>query len=243
MKQDLKIAIIGYGKMGREIEKHALAQNIKVVAKVDNEQDWNTYQSEISSADVAIEFTAPEIVTGNLKRLFDLGIPVVTGSTGWYDEFDQIKTWCEKSNGSLFYATNFSIGVNLFFALNRHLAKLMNDYPHYQIFAEESHHTQKLDAPSGTAITLLEEILQNHDGYKNWKLIPGETTSDEIPVIAHREEGVTGTHIIRYESEIDTIEIKHTANNRAGFAKGAIAAAQWLIGKKGVFTMKHLMNL
>jgi 4-hydroxy-tetrahydrodipicolinate reductase len=229
--------------MGREIEKHALTQNIQVVARIDNQQDWSTYQSELLLADVAIEFTAPEIVTGNLKRLFDLGIPAVTGSTGWYDQFDQIKAYCEKNNGSLFYATNFSIGVNLFFALNRLLAKLMNGNPDYKIMAEESHHTQKLDAPSGTAITLLEEILQNHKNYKNWKLVPGETAADEIPVVAHREEGVTGTHIIQYESEIDTIEIKHTAHNRAGFAKGAIAAALWLKGKKGVFTMQHLINL
>ncbi len=243
MKKAIQIAIIGYGKMGREIEKHARAQNLTVTAIVDTPEDWEKHAHQIQSADVAIEFTAPEVVVENLKKLFEMGVPVVTGTTGWNQHYELVKSHCEKCNGGLFYASNFSIGVNLFFALNRHMAKLMNDYSQYKVAVEESHHKQKLDAPSGTAISLLDDIIAIHPKYKRWQLVPQSGNENSIPVTAIREEGVTGIHSVKYESEIDSITINHTANNRDGFALGALMAAKWIQGKKGIYTMRDLLNL
>jgi len=243
MEKSLKIAIIGYGKMGLEIEKYARSMEMEIVAIIDNPDDWQKFAKELITADVAIEFTSPGVVFENLTKLIDLGIPVVTGTTGWMDKLPNIQKYCEKSNGSLFYASNFSIGVNLFLAVNKYLAKLMSQYPEYMISAEETHHTQKLDAPSGTAISMLEDILKENDFYTGWKLAGENPKPNDIPVDAHRLEGVTGTHIVKYISPIDTISLKHEAFNREGFAIGALMAAAWLKGKKGTFTMNDLLNI
>lgn len=243
MEKKIKIAIIGYGKMGHEIERFATSMNMDIVSIVDNPDDWQNFKNELKTADVAIEFTSPAVVTENIMKLMDLGVPVVTGTTGWMKKLPEIQRYCEESNGSLFYASNFSIGVNLFFAVNKYLAKLMSQYPEYMISAEETHHTQKIDAPSGTAISMLEDILKENDFYSGWKLTGENPSPDEIPVEAHRLEGVTGTHIVNYTSPIDTISLKHEAFNREGFAMGALMAAVWLKGKKGIFTMNDLLNI
>ena len=243
MKENLKIAIVGYGKMGHEIEKYAIQNGYKVIAIIDNEDDWVKNADKLKSADIAIEFTAPSIVVENLKKLFDVEVPVVTGTTGWMDKLSEIQNYCEKSNGSLFYASNFSIGVNLFFAVNKYLAKLMANYPEYFISVEETHHTQKLDSPSGTAVSMLNDILKENQVYNDWKLVADNPGEDEIPVEAHRIDGVTGTHSVRYTSPVDTLSLEHKAFNREGFARGALLAAAWLKGKKGIFTMNDLLNI
>lgn len=243
MNKKLNIALIGYGKMGREIEKLAPGLHMHVAAIADNEQQWQELETLAGGIDVAIEFTTPQAVTGNLKRLMDMGLPVVTGTTGWMDQLPEIQNYCQKSNGSLFYASNFSIGVNIFFALNKYLANIMSQYPDYRIDITEAHHKQKLDAPSGTAISLLDDIMQEASQYTGWSLQQGQVADDKIPVTAIREEGVTGTHTVNYTSAIDTITITHAAHNRKGFASGALMAARWLTGKKGVFTMNDLLKL
>ncbi len=243
MERKIKITIIGYGKMGHEIEKYAQSMEMEIVAIIDNPDDWRKFVKEIITADVAIEFTSPGVVVENLTKLMDLGIPVVTGTTGWMDKLTEIQNYCERSNGSLFYASNFSIGVNLFFAVNKYLAKLMSQYPEYMISAKETHHTQKLDAPSGTAISMLGDILKENDFYTGWRLAGENLKPNDILVEAQRIEGVTGTHIVKYTSPIDTISLKHEAFNREGFARGALMAAAWLRGKKGIFTMNDLLNI
>ena len=243
MGKKMKLAIVGYGKMGHEIEKHCRRLNYELVAVIDNEDDWKNKLDALKQADVAIEFTAPHIVVSNLKRLLDLNIPVVTGTTGWKEKLDEIRNYCQKSNGTLFYASNFSIGVNLFFAVNRYLAKLMAGYPDYKIHIEEIHHTQKLDAPSGTAISMGDDIIKENENFKRWKLVADKPGENEIPVKAIRIEGVTGTHSVSYTSGIDTISLRHEAFNRDGFAMGALMAAEWVRDKKGVFTMKDLLNI
>jgi len=243
MKRARKIAIIGYGKMGREIEKHALAQDMIIHTIIDTESDWTTKAKQLKSADVAIEFTTPDTAVQNIFRLFEMGIPVVTGTTGWNNRFQEVKEKCKECNATLFYASNFSVGVNVFFALNSALAKLMAGYPEFNIALEEVHHLQKLDAPSGTAITLLNDIIRENPGYDGWKLTSANPDVSEIPVDAQRRAGVTGIHKIKYDSDIDLIEISHTAKNRDGFARGALMAAQWSIGREGVFSMRHLLNL
>ncbi len=230
--------------MGKEIEKHAPQSGCKVEVVIDNKQDWEKYSSQLSQlVDVAIEFTSPGVVVENLKNLMDLNIPVVTGTTGWSKDLAAIENYCRVSNGSVFYASNFSIGVNLFFALNRYLAALMADYPSYRPLLEETHHTQKLDAPSGTAVTMLEDIMRVNPALKGWKFEAENPSQEEVSVIAHRIENVTGTHKLVYESDIDSLSIEHTAHNRQGFAKGALLAARWLQDKKGVFTMNDLLKL
>ncbi len=243
MNDPLKIAIVGYGKMGQEIEKYAPHSGCSVVAIIDNAQDWEKHEASLKQADVAIEFTSPGVVTDNLKRLMDMQLAVVTGTTGWSAKLPEIAQYCQQRNGSVFYASNFSVGVHLFFALNRYLADLMADYPSFWPTLEETHHTQKLDAPSGTAITMLEDIIKINHGIKDWKFASEKPTKDEIAVIAHRIEGVTGTHKLVYESAIDSISIEHKAHNREGFARGALMAARWLKDKKGIFTMNDLLKL
>lgn len=244
MKETIKLAIIGYGKMGKEIEKYAPQSGCEVEVIIDNRHDWQRYESRLSQkVDVAIEFTSPEVVVENLKKLMDLNIPVVTGTTGWAKVLPAVEKYCKKSNGSVFYASNFSIGVNLFFALNRYLAALMAGFPAYRPLLEETHHTQKLDAPSGTAVTMLEDIMRVNPAVKGWKFKADQPSHEEVSVIAHRIENVTGTHKLTYESDIDTITIAHEAHNREGFAKGALLAARWLIDKKGIFTMNDLLKL
>lgn len=232
----MKIALLGYGKMGKTIEKLATEKGHSIVARVGSDSDY----SGLEEADVAIEFSTPEAVIKNLETCFDQQIPVVCGTTGWLDKKETMLKRCQASNGSFIYASNFSIGVNIFFALNKKLAEMMADHKDYNVGIEEIHHTQKLDAPSGTAITLAEDIIEKSD-YKNWKL--DNANENEIPVKALREDDVKGTHTITYTSAIDTLSIQHEAHTRDGFALGAILAAEWLQNKKGIYTMSDVLSL
>jgi 4-hydroxy-tetrahydrodipicolinate reductase len=238
----MKIALIGYGKMGKEIEKIALERNHQIVLKigVGNLEDFTT--EKIADADVAIEFSTPESAVENIKKCFNANVPVVIGTTGWYEHFDEIKALCKTENKAMLSASNFSIGVNLFFELNKQLAKLMNPHKEYDVEMEETHHTQKLDAPSGTAITLAEDIIRFNEKKDKWvKEKTKEPT--EMVIKSHRVENVPGTHLIRYSSAVDDIEIIHTAHSRKGFALGALIAAEFLNGKKGVFNMADVLKI
>ncbi len=232
----MKIALLGYGKMGKVIERIALERGHEIVLKKDQN---NTFEG-LSIADVAIDFSVPDSAVTNISECLNNGIPVISGTTGWLADYAKMKQLCEDKNGSFIYASNFSLGVNVFFELNEYLAKMMTNLKQYNVSMEEIHHTQKLDAPSGTAITLAEGVIK-HTDYANWTL---ETPiSNEIHIEAKRIENVPGTHSIFYDSEVDQIEIKHTAHSREGFALGAVVAAEWLVGKKGVFTMKDVLGL
>jgi 4-hydroxy-tetrahydrodipicolinate reductase len=235
----MKIALIGYGKMGKTLEKIALQRGHEVILKidVDNRRDFD----RLHEADVAIEFTRPESAVLNLEKCLVAGVPVVCGTTGWLSEFERISTLCNTQKSAFFYASNYSIGVNIFFEINRRLADMMNDYPMYDVTMEEIHHTQKLDAPSGTAITLAEGIFQNITRKTNW-VCNTEGSPSDLEITAKRIDPAPGTHIVRYDSPIDTIEITHTAHSREGFATGAVVAAEWLVGKQGVFSMKDLLG-
>lgn len=236
-----KLAIVGYGKMGREINKLTQGNDWEVVAVIDNPEDWKKYTDDLKQADVAIEFTSPEVVVENLYKLIAMNIPVVTGTTGWQNQLNEVETHVKKCNGSLFYASNFSIGVNLFFAVNRFLTRLMNAYPEYRIALEETHHTQKLDAPSGTAVTMLKDILSVNDHYTDWQFSNKNPNDKQIPVTCYRLDDVKGTHKVGYHSPIDELTLEHKAHSREGFARGALLAARWLLNKKGVFTMNNLL--
>lgn len=233
----MKIALLGYGKMGKVIEKIALERGHHVVLKIDKD-DTNF---DLSVADVAIDFSVPTAAVGNISAALNQNVPVISGTTGWLDNFEDIKSLCEKTNGAFIYASNFSLGVNLFFELNKVLAKLITPFKEYNVQIEEIHHTQKQDAPSGTAITLVEGIAKESN-YEGWTLSP-KTEPQKIKIEAKRIENVPGTHTINYTSEVDTLEITHTAHNRNGFALGAVVAAEWIIGKKGIFTMKDVLNI
>ncbi len=232
----MKIALLGYGKMGKTIEKLAVEKGHEIVAKISALKDL----PELKKAEVAIDFSTPEAAMQNISACFDLGIPVVSGTTGWLDDFEKVLKLCQSSNGSFIYASNFSIGVNIFFELNRKLAEMMAAHKNYKIDIEEIHHTQKLDAPSGTAISLAKDIIDKTT-YENWKLDAG--SANEIPIKALRIEDVKGTHTVSYTSKIDTLSIKHEAHSREGFALGAILAAEWLKDKKGIYSMKDVLNL
>lgn len=232
----MKIALLGYGKMGKTIEKLALDKGYTIVARVSSLKELN----DIQNADVAIDFSVPEAAVQNISACFEQGIPVVSGTTGWLADYEKMLNLCQSRNGSFIYASNFSIGVNLFFELNKRLAKIMEKHPNYKVAIEEIHHTQKLDAPSGTAISLAKDIIKITD-YTNWKL--DTASANEIAIKALREEDVKGTHTVTYTSEIDTLSIKHEAHSREGFAMGAILAAAWLKDKKGIYTMKDVLNL
>jgi len=238
----MKIALIGYGKMGKEIEKIALDRGHKIVLKIDitNPEDLNI--ENLKKADVAIEFTIPASATANYKLCFEAGIPVVSGTTGWLEKQAEVHQLCKDLNGTFFYSSNYSLGVNIFFALNKKLAELMANHPEYSVEMKEIHHTQKLDAPSGTAITLAEGIIENMPAKKSWV---NHTTgvAGEIGIISEREGQIPGTHIINYDSEVDYIEITHCAKNRKGLAFGAVLAAEYSFGKKGILTMNNLLNL
>jgi len=238
----MNIALIGYGKMGHAIEQIALQNGHEVVLKITIDNTEEMTQENLAKADVGIEFTGPESAVDNLKKCFEAGVPVVCGSTGWLGKWEEIKNYCNEKQGALVYASNYSIGVNLFFELNSYLAKLMNDYDMYDIKMEEIHHTQKKDAPSGTAITLAEQILSNIQRKKHW-VNNSTDKSEEIEIISERVDPAPGTHKIRYTSAIDNIEIIHTAHNRMGFAGGAVKAAEFIKGKKGIFTMKDVLGL
>lgn len=238
----MKIALIGYGKMGKAIEAIALEKGHEVVLKIDINNAADLNKETISKADVAIEFTGPHSAFDNVMKCLELGIPLVCGSTGWLDKWNEAKAFCEQQNGTLIYASNYSIGVNLFFELNTRLAKLMSGYPAYHVSLEEIHHTQKKDAPSGTAITLAEQVLANIPSKKSWV---NHTTDNpaELEIISERIDPAPGTHKIRYASSVDDIEIIHTAHNRIGFAGGAVLAAEFAIDKKGIFGMKDVLGL
>ena len=232
----MNIGLFGYGKMGKMIEKIAIQRNHSIVAKV----DVDTKEVDYSAMDMAIDFSSPEAAFNNIKSCLEHNVPVISGTTGWLKDYDKVISLCKEKNGAFIYASNFSLGVNLFFELNSYLAKMMSQLPEYRVSIEETHHLQKLDAPSGTAITLAEGIIENSD-YKGWEM---EKSQDQhVPIISKRIADEYGTHVVSYENLVDEIEIKHKANNREGFALGAVVAAEWLNGKKGVFTMKDVLNL
>lgn len=232
----MKIALLGYGKMGKTIERLAVERGHEIVLKVDKDID----NADLSQADVAIDFSVPDAAFKNISACFKKQVPVVSGTTGWLKRYDEAVEICKEQEAAFIYASNYSLGVNLFFELNRNLAKLMQRFSEYNVAIEEVHHTQKLDAPSGTAITLAEQIIENSDK-TGWQL--DSARENEIPVTAKRIENVPGTHTISYNSEVDTIKIEHVAHSRDGFALGAIIAAEWLQHKKGVFSMKDVLGL
>ncbi|WP_405607251.1 4-hydroxy-tetrahydrodipicolinate reductase [Polaribacter sp. Asnod1-A03] len=232
----MKIALLGYGRMGKEIEKIALSRGHEIVIK----KDVDTV-IDINLADVAIDFSVPTSAYNNITNCINNNVPVISGTTGWLDKYEDAVALCKEKNSAFIYASNFSLGVNIFFELNKQLAKMMSSLEDYNISMEEIHHTKKLDAPSGTAITLAEGIIEN-TSKNDWEL--GDKASEKnIPIIAKRIPEVPGTHSVWYDSEVDTIEIKHTAHNRKGFALGAVVAAEWILDKKGVFTMKDVLNI
>lgn len=237
----MKIALLGYGKMGHEVEKVALEYGHVISLTIDTVDEWLEKASLLKLCDVAIEFTLPSIAIDNIIKCFEAGVPVVVGTTGWYDKFQLISEQCLLSSGTLFYATNFSIGVNVFADINRRLASLLTDYPMYSPAMVEIHHTQKLDAPSGTAISLANEIVAANSRIRNYTT--GAAGSHEIAVQSIREGNVPGTHSITWKSDIDQISITHEAFSRRGFAVGAVMAAAWLQGRKGIYTMKDMLNL
>ncbi len=238
----MKIALIGYGKMGKEIEKIALDRGHEIVLKIDITNPEELTTANLQKADAAIEFTTPDSAVANYKLCFEAGIPVVSGTTGWLENLPKVHQLCKILNGTFFYTSNYSLGVNIFFALNKKLAQLMASHDEYSVEMKEIHHTQKLDAPSGTAITLAEGIIENIPAKKIWVNQPTDRT-DEIGIISEREGLVPGTHIIKYDSEVDSIEITHLAKNRKGLAFGAVLAAEYSFGKKGILSMNDLLNL
>lgn len=246
----MKIALLGYGKMGKIIEKIATDRKHEIVLKIDFDNLHELTPENLKQADVAIEFTTPSSVISNINVCFEAGVPVVVGTTGWYDKLGEIKQQCEAGNHTLLYATNFSIGVNIFFHINKVLARLMNNYPYYEVQVEEIHHTQKLDSPSGTAITIAEGIIENLDAKKNWANVlvsDGKNSDDNVGnnallIESYRMDSVPGTHTVIYDSEVDSIEFKHTAHNRNGFALGAVLAAEWLRDNNGFHSINDMFN-
>jgi len=232
----MKIALLGYGKMGKVIERIALERGHEIVMRKSGK---DTFEG-LENANVAIDFSIPDAAVTNISTCLNSNMPVISGTTGWLDNYDKMVSLCEEKSGAFIYGSNFSLGVNIFFELNDHLAKIMARFDQYKVAMEEIHHTQKLDAPSGTAITLAKGIIDNSD-YSSWAL--ENAKDDEILIDAKRIENVPGTHTVVYNSEVDAIEIKHTAHNREGFALGAVIAAEWIQDKKGVFTMKDVLEL
>jgi 4-hydroxy-tetrahydrodipicolinate reductase len=238
----MKIALIGYGKMGKEIEAIALSRGHEVVLTIDVTNPEDSTIENLQKADVAIEFTRPESAKANYLKCFEAGVPVVSGTTGWLNDEEEVKTAMATNNGTFFYASNFSLGVNLFFELNKKLAKLMNGFNEYQVSMEETHHTQKLDAPSGTAITLAEDLIEELDQKTEWKLA-NQRNENELVINPIRRGFVPGIHTITYESLVDTITISHSAKSRQGFALGAVLAAEFAQNNKGWLGMKDLLNI
>ncbi len=240
-RTSMNIALLGYGKMGKEIERCALERGHHIVLKINSQNAASTSAALLKSADVAIEFSRPELAVKNILSAFDAQIPVVVGTTGWYEKLNDVKHIATERNQSFLYASNFSVGVNLFFELNKQLAALMANHPEYAVQVQEIHHLEKLDAPSGTAISLTNDLLALLPGKNKW--VNNVPASDaEIEIESLRQKDVPGTHTVGYNSSIDRIEIKHEAHNRKGFALGAVMAAEWIIGKKGVFEMKHVLG-
>ncbi|MGB0885701.1 MAG: 4-hydroxy-tetrahydrodipicolinate reductase [Chitinophagales bacterium] len=236
----MNVALIGYGKMGKTIEKILLERGHEIVLKIGSSNLADLTIKNLQKADVAIEFTKPDSAVANYYKCFEAGIPVVSGTTAWLNKLDEVKQKLKEKNATLFYAPNFSIGVNIFFKVNEVLAKLMNNHTNYNVEMEEIHHLQKLDSPSGTAIKTAEGILKNLERKTTWKEAE-EVSENEIQIHAKREKGVAGTHAVHYFSEEDSIELKHTAHSRKGFALGAVLAAEWVLGKKGIFGMENML--
>lgn len=237
----MNIALIGYGRMGHEIEKIAIDRGHKVelIIDIDNPQDLNT--ENLKNIDVVIEFTVPQAAISNYKICFDAGVPVVSGTTGWLDKWDEVTTYCREKNSAFFYASNFSLGVNLFFDLNKKLARMMKPFDQYKVEMTEVHHTKKLDAPSGTAISLAEDIIE---AYQLEKWVNEKTEQkNELGIVSEREGDVPGIHTIKYDSDVDYIEITHSAKSRKGFALGAVIAAEYTAKNKGILSMKEMLNL
>lgn len=232
----MKIALLGYGRMGKVIERIALERGHEIVMRKDSE---NTFDG-LENADAAIDFSIPDAAVGNITACLERNIPIISGTTGWLEKYPDMAELCQQSNGAFIYGSNFSLGVNIFFELNTYLAKMMSRLKEYKVSMEEVHHTQKLDTPSGTAITLAKDIIA-HSDYSSWAI--GNPKENEIFIDAKRIEGVPGTHTVTYDSDVDSIEIKHTAHSREGFALGAVIAAEWLVGKTGVYSMKDVLGL
>lgn len=238
----MKIALLGYGRMGKSIEGFAVEKEHEVVLRIGKGNVPDLTIHNLQKADVAIDFSLPSSAYENIKMCIDAGIPVVSGTTGWTDRLKEMQEYCTEKNGAFLYASNFSVGVNIFFEINELLAKLMNHHAQYDIKMDEIHHIHKLDSPSGTGITLANQIIQNIDRKSKWE--EAEQVDDETIAIHSKRIGLTpGTHGIQYSSPIDTIDIVHTAHSRDGFAKGALSAAEWMIGKKGIFSMKDVLGL
>lgn len=234
----MKITLVGYGKMGKLLEQKAIERNHVISNILDNE-DWNP--QDLVDCDVAIDFSTPHSVVHNIRKSFEMGIPIIVGTTGWNHHLKKVKDWCKEYNGTILPASNFSLGVNIFFEINKHLSNLMNNYPSYNTHIEETHHTEKLDSPSGTAITTAEIIISELDKYNNWDN-SNSKDANIIPIIAKRESDVSGIHEVVYENSIDEIKVSHKAKNREGFAIGALIAAEFLFGKKGFYTMKDVLK-
>lgn len=247
----MKIALLGYGKMGKIIEKIATDRKHEIVLKIDQDNQHDLTAENLQKADVAIEFSTPATVLANIDHCFNAGVPIVVGTTGWYEQLDAIKEKYNASDNAFIYGTNFSVGVNIFFHINKVLAKLMNKHPYYDVQVEEIHHTQKLDSPSGTAITIAEGIIENLDSKKEWVNVLTDVNSpvednakaQDVLIESYRIENVPGTHTVLYDSEVDTIEIKHTAHNRNGFALGAVLAAEWVADKSGFYSVADMFDL
>jgi 4-hydroxy-tetrahydrodipicolinate reductase len=237
----MRIALIGYGKMGKAIERIAVTRGHEIVLKIDLDNNFEMTGENLSKADLAIEFTGPSSAANNLLRCAEAGISVVCGSTGWLEKYTEVMLAFEKKELAFLYASNFSIGVNIFFELNKKLANLMAPFPEYAVEMREIHHTQKKDAPSGTAITLAEQILAKIPSLKNWVNRPAEQNG-ELPILSERMDPAPGTHLVKYYSTIDDIEIIHTAHSREGFAGGAVLAAEFIQNKKGIFSMKDVLG-
>jgi 4-hydroxy-tetrahydrodipicolinate reductase len=242
MKAPLKIALMGYGRMGREIEKICQDRGHQVVLKIDSNNAASVTDNDIKNCNVVIEFTQPQSVLKNIQRCLDIQIPVVVGTTGWYDSLKSVKDQCEKKDGTMLYASNFSIGVNILFEMNSRLAALMNNRPEYKVDIEEVHHLNKLDKPSGTGITLAEGIIRELDRKKRWITDEETATDSDLVIHSQREPEVVGKHSVRYSSEIDEMVIMHNAFSRKGFAEGAVLAAEFIVGKKGMFTMQDVLK-
>jgi 4-hydroxy-tetrahydrodipicolinate reductase len=237
----MKIALIGYGKMGRAIEKIALQRGHEIVLKIDLDNAADFTRTNLQKADAAIEFTGPHSAFANVMKCIEFGVPLVCGSTGWLDKIDEAIAFCKNQQGCFLYTSNFSVGVNIFFEVNKRLAELMNPHTEYAIHLEETHHTQKKDSPSGTAVSLANQILERISRKKKWV---NHTTNnpDELPILSKRIDPAPGTHSVSYVSGIDTIDIIHTAHSREGFATGAVLAAEFVKGKQGVYSMKEVLG-
>jgi 4-hydroxy-tetrahydrodipicolinate reductase len=241
-RKAIKIALVGYGKMGKAIEEIALQRGHEIVLKIDLHNAADLTAANLQKADAVIEFTGPHSAFDNVMKCLAAGIPVVCGSTGWLQKLEEVKAYCRQQKGCFLYASNFSVGVNIFFEVNKRLAELMRPHPDYEVSLKEIHHTQKRDAPSGTAVTLAEQLMEKIDRKTKW--VNNETGKpEELSIISERIDPAPGTHTVSYRSDIDTIDIIHTAHNRTGFATGAVLAAEFVIGKTGIFSMKEVLGL